>query len=98
MNSVKTAILLALLTGLLLVVGYFLGGQLGMLLALIFSAVMNFVSYFFSDKLALAAFRAQPATEAEAPKLHAIVQRLAVDRHVAPTSCGPSGQRFRFGR
>jgi heat shock protein HtpX len=38
---------------------------------------MNFVSYFFSDKLALAAFRAQPVTEAEAPKLHAIVQRLA---------------------
>jgi heat shock protein HtpX len=77
MNSVKTAMLLGLLTGLLLVVGYFLGGQQGMLLALIFSAVMNFVSYFFSDKLALAAFRAQPVTEAEAPKLYAIVQRLA---------------------
>jgi heat shock protein HtpX len=77
MNSVKTAMLLGLLTGLLLVVGYFLGGQQGMLLALIFSAVMNFVSYFFSDKIALAAFRAQPVTEAEAPKLYAIVQRLA---------------------
>jgi heat shock protein HtpX len=77
MNSVKTAMLLGLLTGLLLVVGYFLGGQQGMLLALIFSAVMNFVAYFFSDKIALAAFRAQPVTEAEAPKLYAIVQRLA---------------------
>jgi heat shock protein HtpX len=77
MNSMKTAMLLGLLTGLLLVVGYFLGGQQGMLLALIVSAVMNFVSYFFSDKIALAAFRAQPVTEAEAPKLHAIVQRLA---------------------
>lgn len=77
MNSMKTAMLLGLLTGLLLVVGYFLGGQQGMLLALIVSAVMNFVSYFFSDKIALAAFRAQPVTEAEAPKLYAIVQRLS---------------------
>jgi len=77
MNSMKTAMLLGPLTGLLLVVGYFLGGQQGMFLALIFSAVMNFVSYFFSDKLALAAYRAQPVTEAEAPKLYAIVQRLA---------------------
>jgi heat shock protein HtpX len=77
MNSMKTALLLGLLTGLLLVVGYFLGGQQGMLLALIFSAIMNFVSYFFSDRIALAAFRAQPVTEAQAPKLYAIVQRLA---------------------
>ena len=77
MNSMKTTLLLGLLTGLCLLVGYLLGGTQGMFLALIFSAVMNFVSYFFSDKLALAAFRAQPVTEAEAPKLHAIVQRLA---------------------
>jgi len=77
MNSAKTTLLLGLLTGLFLVVGYAFGGQQGMFLALIFSAVMNFVSYFFSDKLALAAYRAQPVTEAEAPKLHAIVQRLA---------------------
>ncbi len=77
MNSMKTTLLLGLLTGLCLLVGYLLGGAEGMFLALIFSAIMNFVSYFFSDKLALAAFRAQPVTEAEAPKLHAIVQRLA---------------------
>lgn len=77
MNTMKTTLLLGLLTGLFLLVGYALGGEQGMLLALAFSAVMNFVSYFFSDKLALAAYRAQPVTEAEAPKLHAIVQRLA---------------------
>jgi heat shock protein HtpX len=65
------------MTGLLLVVGYFLGGTQGMFWGLIFAAGMNFVSYFFSDKLALAAYRAQPVTEAEAPKLYAIVQRLA---------------------
>ena len=77
MNSMKTVFLLGLLTGLFLLVGYWLGGDQGMFLALIFSAVMNLVSYFFSDKLALAAYRAQPVTEAEAPKLYAIVQRLA---------------------
>ncbi len=77
MNSMKTTLLLGLLTGLLLLVGYWLGGTQGMFLGLIVSAVMNFGSYFFSDKLALAAFRAQPVTEAEAPKLHAIVQRLS---------------------
>ena len=77
MNSMKTTLLLGLLTGLLLCVGYFLGGQQGMFLALIVSAVMNFVSYFFSDKMALAAYRAQPVDEAQAPKLYAIVQRLA---------------------
>ena len=59
MNSMKTAMLLGLLTGLLLLVGFFLGGQQGMFLALIFSAIMNFVAYFFSDKLAL---QLKPAT------------------------------------
>ena len=77
MNSMKTAMLLGLLTGILLVVGYFLGGTNGMFMALIISAVMNFVSYFFSDKIALASFKAQPVTEAQAPKLYAIVQRLS---------------------
>ena len=77
MNAMKTTLLLGLLTGLLLVVGYFLGGTQGMFLFLILSAVMNFAAYFFSDKIALASFKAQPVTEAEAPKLHAIVQRLA---------------------
>ena len=77
MNSIKTAMLLGLMTGLFLVVGYFFFGQQGMLLGLMAAAAMNFISYFFSDKLALSAYRAQPVTEAEAPKLYAIVQRLA---------------------
>ena len=77
MNSMKTTLLLGLMTGLFLVVGYFLGGTNGMLLFLVFSAVMNFAAYFFSDKIALASYRAQPVTEAQAPKLYAIVQRLA---------------------
>ena len=77
MNSMKTTLLLGLMTGLLLLVGYVLGGTQGMFMGLMLSVVMNFATYFFSDKIALASFRAQPVTEAEAPKLHAIVQRLA---------------------
>ena len=77
MNQVKTTLLLGVLTGLFLVIGGAVGGQRGMLFALAMAAVMNFVSYFFSDKLALAAYGAQPVTQAEAPQLYAIVQRLA---------------------
>ncbi|HEY1434905.1 MAG TPA: zinc metalloprotease HtpX [Thermoanaerobaculia bacterium] len=77
MNRLKTTLLLGLLTGLFLFLGAALGGQRGMLFALLLAGVMNFVSYFFSDKLALAAYKAQPVTQAEAPQLHAIVQRLS---------------------
>jgi heat shock protein HtpX len=58
-NNVKTALLLGLMTGLILLIGALIGGQRGVLYALIFAAVMNFVSYFFSDKIALSAMRAQ---------------------------------------
>jgi heat shock protein HtpX len=77
MNRMKTTLLLGLLTGLFLFVGAAFGGQRGMLMALVMAAVMNFVSYFFSDKLALAAYGAKPVTQAEAPGLHAIVERLS---------------------
>src|SRR5262245_52072766 len=77
MNSIKTAMLLGLMTGLILVVGYLLGGTQWMFMGLIVPVVMNFAAYFFSDKIALASYRAQPVTEAEAPKLYAIVQRLS---------------------
>ena len=52
-NALKTTLLLGLLTGFLLFVGQYFGGQNGMILALVFAGVMNFVSYFFSDKIAL---------------------------------------------
>lgn len=77
MNSMKTTLLLGLMTGLFMVVGYFLGGTNLMFMALVLAIVMNFAAYFFSDKIALASFRAQPVTEAQAPKLYAIVQRLS---------------------
>jgi heat shock protein HtpX len=75
-NTFKTAFLLTLLTLLLMGIGRYFGGQNGMLLALGFAVVMNFVSYFFSDKIALAMYRAQPATREELPRAYATVERL----------------------
>ncbi|MGC8916712.1 MAG: zinc metalloprotease HtpX [Thermoanaerobaculum sp.] len=76
-NTVKTVLLLGLLTGLLLAIGDALGGNQGLVLALGIAGLMNFVGYFFSDKIALAMHRAQPVSEAEAPELYAIVANLA---------------------
>src|SRR5512140_3595187 len=77
MNGVKTFLLLAALTALILAIGQMLGGRGGMLLALIFAAVMNLGSYWFSDKIVLAMYHAQPVTEAEAPELYRVVAELA---------------------
>lgn len=74
-NQIKTVILLGLLTGILLWIGSF-WGQSGLLFALIFSVIMNFVAYWFSDKIALAIYRAKPVTEKEAPKLYKIVREV----------------------
>src|ERR1700746_3075821 len=75
-NTFKTAFLLTALTLLLLFIGRIFGGQNGMLIALIFAAVLNFVSYFFSDKIALAMYRAKPVTREELPRAYQIVERL----------------------
>ena len=75
-NGLKTAALLGLLTGLLLLAGEWLGGQNGLYYALIFAGVMNFVSYFFSDRIALAMYRAQPVTREELPRVYNVVERL----------------------
>lgn len=77
MNGIKTTILLATLTGILVAIGGMLGGQQGMLVALVMAGVMNFVSYWFSDKIVLAMYRAQAVTEAEVPELYGLVQELA---------------------
>src|SRR5262249_16488336 len=53
------------------------GGQNGMFIALAFAVVMNFVSYFYSDKIALAMYRAQPVAREQLPRVYAIVERLA---------------------
>jgi heat shock protein HtpX len=75
-NTFKTAFLLTLLTLLLMFIGRAFGGQNGMILALIFAGVMNFVSYFYSDKIALAMYRARPVTREELPRAYAAVERL----------------------
>jgi heat shock protein HtpX len=75
-NTFKTAFLLTALTLLLVLIGRAFGGQNGMLLALVFAAVMNFVSYFYSDKIALAMYHAQAVTREELPRAYAAVERL----------------------
>ena len=75
-NTFKTAFLLTLLTLVLLFIGRAFGGQNGMFLALAFAVVMNFVSYFYSDKIALAMYRARPVTREELPRAYQIVERL----------------------
>lgn len=75
-NTLKTTLLLGLLTGLFLAVGDLLGGRQGLVIALIFAAVMNFGSYWFSDQLVLRMYRAQPIDEREAPELYSMVREL----------------------
>lgn len=76
MNTLKTAFLLTLMTLFLLAVGEYFGGQSGLIIALVIAGVMNFVSYFFSDKIALAMYRAQAVTRDQAPRVYGIVERL----------------------
>ncbi len=75
MNNLKTVGLLAFMTTLLWVVVIAIGGSYWMGLAIAFG--FNFLAYFFSDKMALAASRARPVTEEELPQVYAIVRRLA---------------------
>lgn len=76
MNQAKTLGLLALLSGLFVTTGYAVGGSGGALIGLAIAAISNFISWYSSDKLALAAFRAQPITRAQAPQLYSMVERL----------------------
>jgi heat shock protein HtpX len=76
-NMLKTTLFLALLTGLFIAVGGLLGGRSGMLMAFVFAVIMNFVSYWFSDKIVLKMYGAQPIGEAEAPVVYRIVRSLA---------------------
>jgi heat shock protein HtpX len=64
------------MTGLLILIGDYFGGQQGMLIAFVIAAILNFVSYFFSDKIALAMYSAQPVSREELPRLYTIVERL----------------------
>jgi len=75
-NSFKTFILLAALTAILLFIGQAMGGRNGLYTALFFALIMNFVGYWFSDKIALKMSGAQEVTMDQAPDLHRMVERL----------------------
>jgi len=82
MNRLKTMLFLAALTALLLFVGQALGGRGGLTIALMLAGVMNFVAYWWSDKIVLRMYGAQEIDEAQAPELFAVVRRLAQQAHI----------------
>jgi heat shock protein HtpX len=77
MNTMKTFLLMGILTVMLVFIGRLLGGEGGMIMAFVLAAVMNFGTYWFSDKLVLRMYNAQPVTQAEAPDLYQMVQELS---------------------
>ncbi len=76
MNALKTTLLLGVLTVLLILAGEYFGGTDGAWIAFAMAAAMNFFSYFYSDKIALAMYRAQPVTREQLPRAYAVVERL----------------------
>lgn len=76
-NTLKTTLLLGLLTGLILWFGGYVGGQSGMMIAFLFALLMNFGAYWFSDKIVLAMYRAREVDPQQAPGLYRMVERLA---------------------
>ena len=82
MNTLRTTFLMALLTVLLILAGGAIGGRNGMTFALMMAAVMNFVSYWFSDKIVLAMYGAREVSEAEYPDLFNLVRQLALQASI----------------
>jgi heat shock protein HtpX len=79
MNTFKTAFLLTALTLFLIFIGAYFDGRNGMVIAFIVAVGMNFFSYFYSDKLALSMYRAQPVTREQLPRVYQIVERIPSD-------------------
>jgi len=79
MNTLKTVFLMTFMVVLLILVGSLVGGRQGMIIAFFFSLLLNGGSYWFSDKIVLMMYGAKPVSEAEAPKLYAIVSRVAAE-------------------
>lgn len=77
-NMLKTTVLLAALTGLLILIGNYFGGTGGMIIAFLFAVILNFGSYWYSDKIVLKMYRAKEVSPAEAPNLHRIVDGLVM--------------------
>ena len=77
MKTLKTGLLLALMTALLVFLGGLAGGQRGAVVAFIVALVINFVQYWFSDRIVLAMYQAKPLSEAEAPQVYRVVREIA---------------------
>ena len=77
MNTFKSTLLLVTLTLFLLFIGEYFGGHNGMILAFVLSVLFNFGTYFFSDKLALSMYKAQPTTREQLPRVYGVVERLS---------------------
>jgi heat shock protein HtpX len=102
MNTFKSTLLLVVLTLFLILIGDYFGGQNGMVLAFLISVVFNFGTYFFSDKIALKMYNAQPVTREQLPRAYAAVERLTAKQglpmpqiYVLPTE---SPNAFATGR
>src|SRR5713101_4484760 len=102
MNTFKSTLLLVTLTLFLILIGEYFGGQNGMVLAFLLSVVFNFGTYFFSDKIALRMYNAQPVTREQLPRAYAAVERLTAKQglpmpkiYVLPTE---SPNAFATGR
>ncbi|MEO0138601.1 MAG: zinc metalloprotease HtpX [candidate division WOR-3 bacterium] len=101
-NTIKTFLFLAILSVLLVYAGKLIGGSYGMIIALFMAALMNFIAWFFSDKIATASVGAREVSEEEAPELHALVEEVAVSAgipkpkiYIAPI---PQPNAFATGR
>jgi heat shock protein HtpX len=77
MNTFKSTLLLVSLMLILVLIGERIGGENGMVLAFVISVAMNFTAYFYSDKIALSMYRAQPVTREQLPRAYDVVERLA---------------------
>src|SRR5580704_2636369 len=102
MNTFKSTLLLVTLTLFLILIGEYFGGKNGMILAFLLSVVFNFGTYFFSDKIALKMYNAQPVTREQLPRAYAAVERLTAKQglpmpkiYVLPTE---SPNAFATGR
>src|SRR5579885_1748160 len=82
MSMLKTTLLMGALTGLIMLIGGAIGGRGGLVIAFIFAIGMNFFSYWFSDKMVLRAYHAQPLDQSNAPELYGIVSELAESAHI----------------
>jgi len=81
-STLRTTLLLGVLTALVIFIGKLFGGSQGMVIAFIFAAVMNIGSYWFSDKIVLSMYRAQPLDEHQAPQIYRIVRELSMEANI----------------